>query len=103
MDSKMGYDRGGLGQKIRWMIDFLSNPCCGKYPQINQILIVPLPEFPGLGMSGFLANNGDKSERFREPRFFFAKARKILDFLLKRRDLNSIGSISNCQIESSRL
>jgi hypothetical protein len=26
-----------------------------------------------------------------------------LDFLLKRRDLNSIGSISNCQIESSRL
>jgi hypothetical protein len=34
---------------------------------------------------------------------FLAKARKILGFLLKHRDLNTIGSKSNCQAESSRL
>jgi hypothetical protein len=32
---------------------------------------------------------------------FLAKARKIFDFLLKHRDLNAIGSQSDCQAESS--
>jgi hypothetical protein len=34
--------------------------------------------------------------------FFLAKARKIVYFLLKHRDLNPIGSISDCEADSSR-
>jgi hypothetical protein len=84
------------------MIDLLLNPCRRKDPQINQILIVPIRENHRLDMPDFQGNNGHKRTVFIELLFIFVKARKILDFLARYRDLNPIGSTSNCQIESSR-
>jgi hypothetical protein len=51
----------------------------------------------------FQGNNGDKGALFIEPVLLFAKAKKILDFLLKQREFNPIVSTSTCQIESPRL
>jgi hypothetical protein len=89
--------------KEDWMDDrFTLEPMPPESPQINESMIVPISEIPGLDMPGFPRDNGEKSALFIELLFSFAKGRKILDLLVKHRDLNPIGPTSNCQIESSR-
>jgi hypothetical protein len=53
-------------------------------------------------VSGYVEETQILCEFTIELLFFDAKARKIVYFLLKQGDLNPIGSISNCEPESSR-